>query len=75
VSTWLIWWFVVAIVSTAAVAAVAIALVRHVMVLGRVARRAREELNPVVREISGDAARAGAHAAGLSVPRSGRRQS
>jgi hypothetical protein len=62
VGTWLIVWFVIGIVSTLAVLACLAALIRHLMVLGRTARRMQEELAPVVREISHGGSRAGARA-------------
>lgn len=63
--TWLIAWFVIGIVSTIAVLACLMALIRHLMVLGRTARRMQEELAPVVREIAEDGQRASARASGL----------
>jgi hypothetical protein len=65
VSTWLVWWFVITILTTAAVIAVLIALVRHVLLLGRTARRMQEEVSPLAREISTGVADAGAKAQGF----------
>jgi hypothetical protein len=65
VGTWLVVWFVIGIVSTLAVLACLAALMRHLMVLGRTARRMQEELAPVVREISEDGGRASARASEL----------
>jgi hypothetical protein len=58
VGTWLVVWFVIGIVSTIAVLAFLIALIRHLLVLGRTARRMQDELAPIVREISDDGVRA-----------------
>lgn len=63
--TWLIVWFVIGIVSTLAVLACLAALIRHLMVLGRTARRMQEEIAPIVREISQGTGRAGARASEL----------
>jgi hypothetical protein len=44
-------WLVVGLVSLAAVLAVLIALIRHLFLLGRAARRFQDEVGPVTREI------------------------
>lgn len=51
-SGWLVVWLVLALVTTAALIAVLIGLVRHVLVLGRTLRRLQEEISPVAEEIS-----------------------
>ena len=58
-------WLVVGLLSITAVLAVAIALVRHVIVLGRALSRFQEEVEPVARAISDEGARAGARSARL----------
>jgi len=58
VGTWLLVWFVVGIVSTVAVIAFLIALIRHLLVLGRTARRMQDEVSPIVQEISAESVRA-----------------
>jgi hypothetical protein len=68
VSTWLVVWFTIGIVSTIAVLAFLAALIRHLLVLGRTARRMQDELSPVVREISAERMRAGDRASRLSSP-------
>lgn len=45
-------WLVVALLSTAAVTALLIGLVRHVIVLGRALGRFQREVSPVAEEIS-----------------------
>jgi hypothetical protein len=65
VGTWLVVWFVIGIVSTLAVLACLAALIRHLLVLGRTARRMQEELAPVAREISEEGGRAGGRASEL----------
>ena len=61
-------WFVVAIVTTVALLAVAIALVRQGMGIGRTARRFQEEAQPIVDEVSRGAQDASQHAANLPIP-------
>jgi hypothetical protein len=65
VDTWIIVWFAIGIVSTIAVLAFLIALIRHLLVLGRTARRMTDELNPIVQEISAGGARASERASRL----------
>jgi hypothetical protein len=65
VDTWLIVWFVIGIVSTIAVLAFLIALIRHLIVLGRTARLMQDELSPVVQEISAQGTRASSRASRL----------
>jgi hypothetical protein len=45
-------WLVVAMITTVAIAAVLIGLVRHVRVLGRALGRFQREVGPLVQEIS-----------------------
>lgn len=70
-SSWLAVWFLVAIVSTLAVIACLVALVRHVLVLGRTARQLQEAVAPLADEISRQGARASDRAASLQVPSRG----
>jgi hypothetical protein len=72
-STWLLVWLLVAIVSTAAVMACLAALARHVLILGRTARQMREAVMPLVVEISEEGARAAGRAQSLERPGSRRR--
>jgi hypothetical protein len=69
VSTWLVVWFVIAIVATIAVLAFLIALIRHLLVLGRTARRLQDEVSPIVQEISAEGGRASARASHIAPPR------
>lgn len=45
-------WFVIGLLTLVAVLALLIALVRHVMLLGRAARRFQEEVTPIAEDIS-----------------------
>jgi hypothetical protein len=69
VDTWLIVWFVIGIVTTIAVLAFLIALIRHLLVLGRSARQMQDELTPVVQEISAQGTRASDRASRLGTRR------
>jgi hypothetical protein len=69
----LVVWLVIGLVSTAALVACAIFLVYHVILLGRTARRAQEELGAVANEAAEQARRAGDRAAHLRVPTGPRR--
>lgn len=59
-------WLVVGLVSSAAMIAVVVALVRHVMVLGRALARFQEEVSPIAEAITSEGARAGTRSARLS---------
>jgi hypothetical protein len=65
VDTWLVVWFIIGIVTTIAVLAFLIALIRHLLVLGRTARQMQEELSPVVQQISAEGSRASDRASRL----------
>jgi hypothetical protein len=67
-STWLIVWFIVAFVSTAAVLACLVALIRHALVLGRSAREFQEAVKPLADAISADGRRASERSGSLRVP-------
>lgn len=63
--TWILVWFVIGIITTIAVLAFLIALIRHLLVLGRTARRMQDEMAPIVQEISSQGARASDRASRL----------
>ena len=48
---WLVVWFVVGIVSTVAVLACLIALLRHLLVLGRTVQQLQDEVQPIADEL------------------------
>lgn len=66
-------WLVVALVSTAAVVAVLVALVLHVMVLVRALGRFQREVTPLAREIAAEGDRAAARSQRLERPFGARR--
>jgi len=68
VSTWILVWFVVALVTTVALLACAIAMVRHIILVGRTARQMQEETQPIVDELSRQGRRASEHASALRPP-------
>ena len=70
---WLTWWFILGGAVAVVLLAFLIALIRQVFLLGRTARRMQEELAPITRDISSQAARASSRAGSLKPPtRSGR---
>jgi hypothetical protein len=68
VSTWLVVWLLISTVATVAVLACLVALVRHLMVLGRAARQLRETLGPMAQEVSREGNRAATRAQNLQRP-------
>jgi hypothetical protein len=62
---WLVVWFVVTIVSTVAVLACMIGLLRHVLVLGRTVKQLQAEVQPIADEVSKERQRAVAHASAI----------
>jgi hypothetical protein len=61
-------WSLIAAVTTAAVVIFAIALVREALLVGRTARRFQEEAQPIVDDVSREAARASDRAGSLTPP-------
>lgn len=68
---WLVVWFVVGIVSTLAILACLIGLVRHVLILGRTVKQLQEEIRPIADDLMSERQRAGQHASAIG----GRRRS
>lgn len=67
-NTWLLVWFVIAIVTTVAMVAFIVALVRHVFLLGRTARRMQEEIAPIAQEITTGVDRASRKTSAMQPP-------
>jgi hypothetical protein len=65
VAPWLVVWFVVGIVSTAAILACLIGLIRHVLVLARTMKQLRDEVRPIADDLARQGQRAGAHASAV----------
>jgi hypothetical protein len=62
---WLVVWFVVGIVSTLAILACLIGLVRHVLILGRTVKQLRDEVKPIADDLAKEQQRAGAHVSAI----------
>jgi uncharacterized membrane protein len=60
-STWLVVWIAVGAVSTLVVLAFVIALGRHVLILGRTARRFQEEVGSAAADVARERTRASEH--------------
>lgn len=58
-------WFVVGIVSTMAILACLIGLMRHVLVLGRTMQQLRDEVQPIADDLAKERQRAGAHVSAI----------
>ncbi len=66
-------WIAIGLATTVAILALLIALIRHVLVLGKSLQRFQQEVQPVAEEISAEGERASSRASDLKVPgRSGR---
>jgi hypothetical protein len=68
VSTWILVWFIVALVTTAALIAFTVALVRHGLLIARTARRMQDETQPILSDLSRESTRASDHVASLPRP-------
>jgi hypothetical protein len=66
-------WIAIGLATTVAVLALLIALLRHVLVLGRSLRRFQEEVQPVAEEISAQGERASTRASHFEIPGGGGR--
>ncbi len=62
---WLVVWLVVGIVSTMAILACLIGLIRHVLVLGRTVKQLQAEVQPIADDLAKEGQRAGAHASAI----------
>jgi hypothetical protein len=65
-------WLVVGLVSSVAMIAILIALVRHVLVLGRALARFQQEVTTVATSITSESARASSRSRGMSTRPDGR---
>jgi hypothetical protein len=62
---WLVVWFVVGIVSTVAVLACLIGLLRHMLILGRTVKQLQEEVQPIADDLARERQRASTHMAAI----------
>ena len=67
-STWILFWFIVAVLTTFALVAFLIGLARQVLLVGRTAKQAQDELQPMVSQISRDGQQAATKAGNLKPP-------
>lgn len=67
-STWILVWFIAAVVSTSLVLLCVAGLVRHVILLGRTARQMQDELQPIMEAVSREGQRASTRASSLQPP-------
>lgn len=67
-STWILVWFIVAVVSTSLVLLFLAGLVRQVILLVRTARQMQDEIQPLADELSREGQRASSRASSLQVP-------
>jgi hypothetical protein len=65
-------WLVIGLVSSVAMIAILVALVRHVLVLGRALARFQQEVSTVASEVTSEGARAGSRSRGISARSPGR---
>jgi hypothetical protein len=70
-ASWLVVWFTVGIVSTVAILACLIGLMRHVLVLGRTVQRFRDEAQPIADDLARERTHASEHVAALGARRRG----
>jgi hypothetical protein len=66
VTTTAIVWLVIGLLTIVAVSALLIALIRHLIVLGRAAKRFQEEVTPIAEDISALSDRASDRSRGMS---------
>ncbi len=71
-NTWILVWFIIALLTTGALVVLGVNLGRHLMILGRTAKQMQEELQPIVDDIGQQGAVASQRASSLKPPTSGR---
>jgi hypothetical protein len=69
VASWIVVWFVIGIVSTAAVLVCLVGLLRHLLILGRSVKLLQEEIQPIADEVAREGRRAGEHTSAIGVRR------
>lgn len=67
-SSWLLVWYLVAVVTLVGVSVFVVALIREVLSLGRTARRFREEAGPILDDLSRAGSRASERAGSMAPP-------
>lgn len=67
-STWILVWFIVALISTSLVLLCVGGLVRQIILLGRTARQMQDEVQPIMEAMSREGQRASTRASSLQPP-------
>jgi hypothetical protein len=71
--SWAFLWLFLGILTTAVFLVFAAALGRHAIIIGRTARRFRDEVGPIARDVSSEGSETADRAQALHVPRRARR--
>ena len=69
--SWIVVWFVIGIVSTVAILACLMGLVRHLLILGRSVEQLQEELQPIADDVAREGRKAGEHTSAIGARRNG----
>ena len=72
-NTWILAWFIVAVVSTSLVLLCIAGLAYQVVLIGRTARRLQDEVRPLTEALSREGQRASARASSMQAPGRARR--
>ena len=68
---WLVVWFVIGIVSTVAILACLIGLVRHLLILGRSVKQLQEEIQPIADDVAREGQKVSEHTSAIGARRGG----
>jgi hypothetical protein len=71
VASWIVVWFVIGIVSTVAILACLVGLVRHLLILGRSVQQLQEEIQPIADDVAREGQKAGEHTSAIGARRRG----
>jgi hypothetical protein len=69
VASWLVTWFVIGIVSTVAILACLVGLIRHMLILGRSVKLLQEEIQPIADDVAREGQKASEHSAAIAARR------
>jgi len=69
VASWIVVWFVIGIVSTVAILACLVGLLRHLLILGRSVKQLQEEIQPIAAELSSEGRKAGERTSAIGASR------
>jgi hypothetical protein len=71
--SWVFVWLFLGIVTTLVFMVFAVSLARHAVIIGRTARRFRNEVGPIAEDVSREGSETGDRAQALRMPRGARR--